>query len=467
MERRTRESAEASTYHIKSGRSCAAVAIGSDANRKPKKNKTKRRTRGNGEGSIYHMKDGRWRAAVMVGWKVAPDGKRTQERRVFTATTRHEVAEDLTAVLRDRDRGISIKPGKQTVGDFLANWLENTVEPSVRPKTYRSYEQMVRNHLAKTVPPEEWEKRYLDAVPGLKNVTLSKLTLQRMQRFFKEKLEAGNSPALVKYLRVVLRVALNVAVKSDLVLRNVAALATLPKVEKREITPFTLPQAGRFLKAAMGHRLEALYTSALAVGLRSGECSGVRWPDVNLDTGKVTVRHTLQRVRRRGEKKAKLTLLPPKSQKSRRTIDLPAICVTGLRAHKLRQAQERSLAGTRWKETGHVFTSTTGTPIDDRKILKEFNALVKAAGLPKQRFHDLRHACISLLAAQAVPLKVISEIVGHSDIRLTQNVYQHIYQEAKTEAAATMDALLTELANTRETPVATSVATKPLSGGVN
>jgi integrase len=426
-----------------------------------------KRKRGNAEGSIYHMKDGRWRAAIMVGWKVAPDGKRTADRLIFTAATRHEVAEDLTAALRDRDRGINIKPGKQTVGDFLAAWLENTVRASVRPKTYRSYEQMVRNHLAKTVPPEEWKKRKLDEVPGLKDVRLSKLTLQRLQQFFNQKIAAGNSPALVKYLRVVLRIALNEALKSDLILRNVAELATPPKVETREIVPFTADQAGRFLKAAMGHRLEALFTVGLAIGLRSGECSALQWADVDLDARTVSVRHTLQRVRQQDEKKGHLVMLPPKSKKSRRTLNLPATCVAGVRAHQTRQQQERKLAGSRWKETGHVFTSTIGTPIDDRKILKEFNALVKAAGLPKQRFHDLRHACVSLLGAQGVPTKVIAEILGHSDIRLTQNVYQHIYSEAKRSAADTMDTLLTSLANTPEKPVATKVATKTLPGGVN
>src|SRR5882762_6672886 len=112
---------------------------------------------------------------------------------------------------------------------------------------------MVRNHLAKTVPVEEWKKRRLDNVPGLRDVRLSKLTLQRVQQFFNDKLKAGNSPALVRYLRVVLRVALAEAVKGDLIQRNVAALTTPPLVEKKEIIPFTPEQAGRFLKAALGH----------------------------------------------------------------------------------------------------------------------------------------------------------------------------------------------------------------------
>jgi integrase len=246
-----------------------------------------------------------------------------------------------------------------------------------------------------------------------------------------------------------------------MVARNVAALTTPPLVEKRVIVPFTPEQASRFLKATLGHRLEALFTCGLAVGLRSGECSALRWPDVDLDRATINVRFTLQRKKGDG-----LVLMPPKSEKSRRTIELPAVCVIALRAHRDRQELEKRLAGTKWQETGHVFTSTIGTPIDDRKILKEFNALVSAAKLPKQRFHDLRHACISLLGAQGVPLKVISEIVGHSDVRLTQNVYQHVYQEAKREAAGIMDALLagpTDFQN----PVATKVATKEAASILN
>lgn len=409
-----------------------------------------KRKRGNGEGSIFKMKDGRWRAAISIGWKKKADGNNVWKRRVITGATRHEVADKMNALLGDRQRGFNIDPGKQSVGDFLTEWLENTVRPSVRPKTFRSYEQMVRNHLAKDIPERDWEDRKLDSVPGLGGIRLSKLTLQNVQRFLNEKLIVGNSPALVRYLRAVLRIALKEAIKGDLIARNVAALATPPKVEKREITPFTAEQANSFLKAAFGHRLEGLFTSALAVGLRSGECSALRWPDVDLERGTITVRHTLQRKKGEG-----LILMPPKSEKSRRTIELPAACLSALHARRELQQQEKLWAGSRWIDTGHVFTSVIGTPIDDRKILKEFYVLVQAAKLPKQRFHDLRHACISLLGAQGVPLKVIAEIVGHSDVRLTQNVYQHVYREAMREAATKMDALLT-VGN----PVATTVATK-------
>ena len=410
--------------------------------------------RGQGEGSIYKMQDGRWRAAASVGWRPTDGGEVVWKRKVFTGKMRADVQQRLTAALRDQQRGLPIAYDKQTVGQFLAKWLENTVKPSVRAKTYTSYEQMVRNHLDKSLPPGEWKGKKLDCVPGLGKLELSKVTLQAVQEWMTAKLNAGNSPALVRYLLVVLRVALNDALKADLIPRNPAALATPPLVEKSEVQPFTPEQAIRFLQVAQGHRLEALFTVALAVGLRSGEASALQWTAVDLEAGEIHVRHTLQRKKAKG-----LVLVPPKSEKSRRTIHLPAVCVEALRAHLDRQQSERAWAGSAWKETGYVFTSGIGTPLDDRRVLREFTRLIEVAGLPKQRFHDLRHACISLLAAQGVPLKVISEIVGHSDIRLTQNVYQHVFQPAKKDAANKMNELLSR--------VATPVATSPAASKVN
>jgi integrase len=412
--------------------------------------------RGNGEGSIYQMADGRWRAAVSLGWK---EGK--LRRKVITARTRSEVAEQLKKALRDQQRGLNLDPDKETAGEFLLTWLENTAKPSIRPKTYRSYEQMVRNHLVKPMTEEERIKAKLDNVPGLGTVRLSKLTLRVVQHWLNEKLKAGNSARLVAYLRTILRTALTQAVNEDLLPMNPAAATKPPRVEVREVVPFAPDQAGRFLKAAMGHRLEALFTCALAVGVRSGEASALKWEsDVDLDHGTITVRYSLQRQKGRG-----LVLVPPKSDKGRRTIELPDVCVDALRRHRERQELEQRLAGDRWIETGHVFTSTIGTPIDDRKILKEFDSIVKAAGLPKQRFHDLRHAAITLLGAQGVPVKVIADIVGHSDIRLTQNVYQHVFQPAKRDAANRMNSFLREI--TTENGVATKIATNRREDQIN
>lgn len=410
--------------------------------------------RGQGEGSIYQDPKGSWCAAISLGWQINDKGKAVWKRRILKAPTRAQVQQKLTKELRDRDRGLSIEPARHTVGSFLNAWLADTVKNSVRPKTYRSYEQMVRNHLAKDIPTEEWKKRKLDDVLGLGRLPLSKLSLAKIQRFFTEKLDAGNSPALVSYLRVVLRIALGEAVKAQLIPQNWAELSTPPRVERRKITPLTPEQALTLLKAAQGHRLEALFSVGVAIGLRSGEVSALRWQDIDFATGRLHVRHTLQRMKGQG-----LQLYAPKSEKSKRIVELPDVCLTALKAHRRRQQSEREWAGTGWHDTGHVFTSTIGTPVDDRMVLSEFTDLLAVAKLPRIRFHDLRHTCVSLLKAQGVSDKVIAEIVGHSDIRLTQQVYQHVYEPAKKDAAMKMDSLLNPVA----TPVATLKPSKPVN----
>jgi len=402
--------------------------------------------RGNNEGSIYQMRDGRWRAAIHLGHKVSESGKRTPMRKVYTGKTRKDVQKHLTEALRDCQRGFLLDTRNPTVGQYLKAWLADVVTPTVRWKTYRSYEQMVRNHLVKEIPREEWKDRKLDPVEGLGNVKLAKLDLRDFQRFMKAKLDAGCSPALVRYLRVVLRVALAHAVSDNLVYRNVAALSKPPRVSKPEMKSFDVQQARRFLDAARGHRLEALFTVGLSLGLRSGEALGLLWTELDLDRANVRVTHALQRVM--GE----LVRVEVKSEKGRRTITLPLTCIASLRRHCERQQTERAFAGDSWIETGYVFTTTIGTPIDDRNALRAFDALLTAAKLPKIRIHDLRHTCVSLLAAQGIPLKTISEIIGHSDIRLTQNVYEHVFAEARQDAADAMERSLN--------PVATKVATK-------
>ncbi len=226
--------------------------------------------RGNAEGSIYHMKDGRWRAAVSVGWKLNEAGTKISKRIVITKPTRHEVADELKTLLNDQQRGINIGPGKQTVAQFLSEWL-GSIRHDVAPSTYVSYEATVRLHLS----------------PSLGDLRLAKLSATQIQRFKQEKLasimtsgprvkknvegQSAPEPRLlsatsVRYCLVVLRLALKSACKLDLVPRNVALLVDFPKVEQAEIEPYTTEQAQRFLEGTKGHRLGALFSVALAVG---------------------------------------------------------------------------------------------------------------------------------------------------------------------------------------------------------
>ncbi|MDP9367447.1 MAG: site-specific integrase [Chloroflexota bacterium] len=371
--------------------------------------------RGQGEGSIYQREsDGLWCTAVHLGYL---DGKR--RRKVIYGKTRREVAEKLKVVLREQQQGLPVALERQTVAQFLHRWLEDVVGPSVRPRTSESYAQLVRLHL----------------VPTLGRHQLNKLEPQHVQAMMNRKLESGLSPRTVQYIRAVLRRALGQALKWGLVARNVATLVDPPRSRRQPIRPLTPVQGRMLLEAARGDRLEALYRVALSLGLRIGEALGLRWDDVDLERGVLRISSALQRVG------GKLQLVEPKSTQSRRTLALPVALIAALKIHRVRQLQERLASGDRWQDSGHIFTTTIGTPLEPRNATRAFKAMLVAAGLPDIRFHDLRHSCASLLVAQGIHPRVVMETLGHSQISLTMNTYAHVFADAQREAAATMDCL--------------------------
>lgn len=223
--------------------------------------------------------------------------------------------------------------------------------------------------------------------------------------------------------------------KWGLVSRNVATLVDVPTVRRKP--PQFLPpeQAKRFLDAIHGDRLEALYTVALAIGLREGEALGLRWQDINFDTGVLTVLVGLQRI------EGKLRLKSLKTEHSRRSLTLPQFAIAALRAHRARQLEERLQAGELWREHDLVFTTTLGEPLDSRNVVRRFKRALRQAELPDQRFYDLRHTCASLLLVQGVHPRVVMEILGHSQISLTMNTYSHVAPQLQDEAAQRMDNL--------------------------
>ena len=199
------------------------------------------------------------------------------------------------------------------------------------------------------------------------------------------------------------------------------------------MTSLTPAEARKFLNAVAGDRLVGLYRVAIALGLRQGEALALRWTDVDLDARQVHVRYALQRI------KGKATLVEPKTLRSRRTITLPTVIVDALRAQWTRQLEEHLLAGQRWQETGHVFTTTIGTPLHGPDTTRAFQAALARAGVRKVRFHDMRHTAASLLLAQGVPARVVMEILGHSTITLTMDTYSHVMPNLLDDAAAAMD----------------------------
>ncbi|MGW2258737.1 tyrosine-type recombinase/integrase [Streptomyces sp. NPDC001780] len=238
------------------------------------------------------------------------------------------------------------------------------------------------------------------------------------------------SDRTVRFLLVILRAALQHAVREDELPRNVARNVELSMGTKREIEPLTAKEGRQLLAAARDNRLWAVYELAVRVGLRRGELLGLRWSDVDLHEGVLTVRQALQRVG--GE----LLIVAPKTQRSARRVALPAECVTALRAQRAQQIADRKAAGASWKGTGQglVFTTKNGTPIEPRNLNRSFEALCARAGVRKVRFHDLRHTCASLLHEQGADARMIMEVLGHSSIRVTMNIYTFVRLDSQRSA---------------------------------
>jgi len=379
--------------------------------------------RAQNEGTIYKRADGRWEGAITLP---GTGGKRKR----FYGDTQREVREKLTALHHDLNQGLPVVTERQTVAQFLDAWLADVVKSTVRPKTYESYTQVVRLYLA----------------PSLGRHQLAKLEPQHVQAMMNamgaraEEDGGPLSPRTVQYARAVLRRALGKALKWGKVARNVATLVDPPPVDRHEMRAFDPAEARRFLDAVRGDRLEALYAVALSLGLRQGEALGLRWQDVDLDAGLLHVRVALQRLKGQGPR-----LAEPKTRQSRRTLPLPAPLIAQLRAHRKRQLEDRLLAGGRWvgDTWGLVFANRTGGPLDPTHVVKAFKGHLRRADLPEIRFHDLRHACASLLVAQGTHPREVMEILGHSTITLTMNTYSHVMPQAKRTA---LDALAGALA---------------------
>ncbi|WP_309504993.1 site-specific integrase [Streptomyces sp. KM273126] len=234
----------------------------------------------------------------------------------------------------------------------------------------------------------------------------------------------------MRFLLVILRAALQHAVREDELPRNVARNVELSMGTKREIEPLTAKEGCQLLAAARDNRLWTAYELAVRIGLRRGELLGLRWSDVDLPEGVLTVRQALQRVG--GE----LLIVAPKTQRSARRVALPPECVTALCAQRAQQIADRKAAGANWKGTAHglVFTTKNGTPIEPRNLNRSFEALCVRAGVRKVRFHDLRHTCASLLHERGADARMIMEVLGHSSIRVTMDIYTFVRLDSQRSA---------------------------------
>ena len=234
----------------------------------------------------------------------------------------------------------------------------------------------------------------------------------------------------------ILRNALADAERMDLIGRNVAKGARPPKLHRTERRALTPAEAIRLMDQLAGNRLQPFFILAITTGLRRGELLGLRWDDVDLYTGALCVRQTLQRTG------GKLVIVPPKTHRSSRPIPLSALSVSALQNQHGQQARDRVRAGTAWHAQGLVFTSQVGTPLEPQNVNRRFYAARHNAGLDWVRFHDLRHAFATFLLDQGEELRTVMDLLGHSTIRLTADTYGHVLPSRARSAAAAIDRVL-------------------------
>lgn len=373
---------------------------------------TARPRRSRGEGAIYETTDGRLRGHVDLPH---PDGNRTV-RRYVSGRTRAEVVRKLEALRREAAEGF---PTGQTTGDWLARWIV-AVKPRLRAATHREYARHVADY---------WQP--------LAKIALTRLTPAHIERVMAGLMDRGLSPQTVRHARSTLRRALHDAQRDGLVTRNVAALARPPRAERREMRALSAAEVARLLDATADDDLGPLYGVLVATGLRLGEALGLAWPDIDPDARSLTVRRSLAKAFAGG-----YALAEPKTARSRRTVMLPTLAVEALRRQKARQAAARLAAGTAWQDRDNlVFTDALGRPLRPDAVSAAFRATAQRLGLAV-RLHDLRHTAASLLLAAGVPLKIVSETLGHSSIAITADVYAHVTPDLRREAAEAMDRAL-------------------------
>jgi integrase len=369
----------------------------------------KKQTRRPGEGTVYKRKDGRFACEVTL---------EDHSRKVYYFKTEKEALDKQLEVRMQMAQGTLATGPQQTVKQFLEYWLEDVYKPSVRLKTYSNCHTIVHTHL----------------IPGLGHFKLQKLAAQHVQSFYSKKMKGGTSASRIKGVHVALHTALEHARRLKLVTTNVCNDVQLPRQEEVEIQPLMPEQAKLLLQKVKEHRLEMLLTLALATGMREGELLALRWSDVDFQSGVLSVRRTVQHITHYG-----FVENEPKTAKGRRKIVLPQFVVEALTRHHVDQLKKRLEVGEVWNSRDLVFPAVKGGFQFASVLRGHFHKLLKEVGLPDVRFHDLRHSAATLLLSMGVPPKVVQELLGHSNISITMNIYSHVLPSMQKEAADKMN----------------------------
>ncbi len=372
--------------------------------------------RGNGEARIIKRGDSYWTQVMIAG-----------RRHSVTGRTVKEVQQKRRAMLSGADKGIVIPSNNHSLAQYAERWLENVAVHNPRHNTYQSYSDHMRLYI----------------LPYIGNIRLHKLQPMHLSELYATLLTQGRlidglpsgrklAPKTVRNTHLTIHVALEQAMRWGLVTRNAASLVAPPRLVRKEIAVLSKDEVRRLLAGTSGTRLGTLLSVAINTGMRQSEILGLRWQDVDLDQGLLRIR---QQYNRNG------TFVEPKSAKGIRNIDIPPSTLADLRDHKVRQLEERLVAGDAWRENGLVFTSYHGKPLNHRNLVRDYWNALRRCGIDRLDFHALRHTHATHLLADGVPVLDVSERLGHSSATITMEVYGHVLPDAGRGITARLELL--------------------------
>lgn len=392
-----------------------------------------------GEGSVYRYRDG-YAAQISVQ---TPDGKR--RRPIVYGKTEAEVIAKKQTMEHEVRLGTRLASRPPTVATYGESWINGTLQASV-----------VTGNLAATTRANYamiWD-RYIK--PDLGHLRLNELSTQVLRAWLVRKATEPStrggtlSPRTQQLAYAVLRRALNDAVRDDLIHANPLARVQGPRGASRPAEPLTVDEAKALLATTQSEPLYALWVVLISIGLRVGEALALTWADVDLDRSVLRVSRSVSRLRgdrdpTTGRHRTVLIVKQPKTVASAATIALPAFLVQTLRAHRVRQAEDR-LASRHWQDNDLVFCSSVGTLLEARNVLRQFKDAARRAGIGRNvRVHDTRHTAASFLLAAKVDLKIIQTVLRHSRLATTSDLYVHLLDDVKHEAAHAMDTVLRDI----------------------
>jgi integrase len=383
------------------------------------------------KGSIQKRigKDGKPSYMVRIEMPGDRPGQRNQRAKTFA--TKKEAESALAKWLVEIERGTAVEPSRLTVAELAKKWLDTVAAHKVKPTTLEDYDATLRVHV----------------LPALGAIPIQKLTPAAVQQFYSDKLAAGASPRTVQLCHLRLSQILAQGVRWDLLPRNVCTVVEPPRVTYRPGKTWTAADAQRFLAASDADTYHPLWLVALTTGLRRGELLGLRWQDLELTKRTLQVAQTVTIL------KGAPYIQTPKSTAALRTVALPPETAEALAAHRVRQLERRLKAGGVWHDHDLVFCTGEGKPINPHNLARNYGKIIDTAGVPKIRLHDLRHTHATLLLTNGLPVKVVSERLGHAKTSITMDTYAHVLPGMQDAAADATSALLFKKAVNAETVV--------------